>query len=108
MLEKTLESLRTIRSNQSVLNEINPEYPLEGLMPELNLQYSGHLRQRADSLEKTLVLRKTEGKKRQGRQRMRWVRQPQRLSGHERLQQTVEDRGAWRATVHGATESDTG
>ena len=61
------------RSNQSVLKEINPEYSSQGLMLKLKLQYFGHLMQRADSLEKTLMLRKIEGKKRRGRQRMRWL-----------------------------------
>ena len=61
------------RSNQSVLKEISPEYSLEGLMLKLNLQYFGHLIQRADSLEKTLMLRKIEGRRRRGRQRMRWL-----------------------------------
>ena len=61
------------RSNQSILKEINPEYSLEGLMLKLTLQYSGHLMQRADSFEKTLMLGKTEGGRRRGRQRMRWL-----------------------------------
>ena len=61
------------RSNQSILKEINPEYSLEGLMLKLKFQYFGHLMQRADSLEKTLMLGKIEGKRRRGRQRMRWV-----------------------------------
>ena len=63
----------TGRSNQSILKKINPEYPLEGLMLKLNLQYFGHMTQRADSLEKTLTLGKIEGKRRRGRQRMRWL-----------------------------------
>ena len=63
----------TKRSNQPVLKEINPEYSLEGLMLQLKLQYFGHLMQRADSLEKTLVLGRTEGRRRRGRQRMRWL-----------------------------------
>ena len=62
-----------MRSNQSVLKEINPEYSLEGLILKLKLQYSGHLMRRADSLEKTLMLGKIEGRKRRGRQRMRWL-----------------------------------
>ena len=61
------------RSNQSILKEISPEYPLEGLMPKPKLQYFGHLMQRADSLEKTVMLGKTEGKRRRGQQRMRWL-----------------------------------
>ena len=74
MLEKILESpVDTRRSNQSILKEINPEYTLEGLMLKLKLQYFGHLMQRADSLEKTLVLGKIEGRRRRGRQRMRWL-----------------------------------
>ena len=72
MLEKTLESPWTARrSNQSILKEISPEYSLEGLMLKLKLQYFGHLMQRTDSLEKTLMLGKTEGKRRRGRQRIR-------------------------------------
>ena len=73
-LEKTLESpLDCKRSNQSILKEINPEYSLEGLMPKLKLQYFGHLMWRADSLEKTLMLGMTEGKRRRGWQRMKWL-----------------------------------
>ena len=73
VLEKTLESLwMSRRSNQSILKEINPEYSLEGLMLKLKLQYFGHLMQRADSLEKTLMLGKTEGRRR-GQERMRWL-----------------------------------
>ena len=72
VLEKTLESpLDSKRSNQSILKEINPEYSLEGLMLKLKLQYFGHLMQRANSLEKTLMLGKTEGRRRRGRQRTR-------------------------------------
>ena len=70
VLEKTLE---TRRSNESILKEISPEYSLEGLMLKLKLQYFGHLMQRANSLEKTLMLRKIEGKRRRRRQRMRWL-----------------------------------
>ena len=77
MLEKTLESskrlLRERRSNQSILKEINPKYSLEGLMLKLKLQYFGHLMQRTDSLEKTLIWGKIEGRRRRGRQRMRWL-----------------------------------
>ena len=73
MLEKTLESpLTARRSNESVLKEIGPEYSLEGLMLKLNLQYFGHLKQRANSLEKPLMLGKTEGRRRRGQQRMKW------------------------------------
>ena len=74
VLDKTLENpLDCKTSNQSILKEINPEYSLEGLMLKLKLQYSGHLMQRADSLEKTLMLGKIEGRRRRGRQRMRWL-----------------------------------
>ena len=74
VLEKTLESPMDFRgSNQSILKEINPEYSLEGLMLKLKLQNSGHLMQKANSLEKTLTLGKTEGKRRRGQQRMRWL-----------------------------------
>ena len=74
VLEKTLESpVDTRRSNQSILKEINPEYSLEGLILKLKLRYFGHLMQGADSLEKTLMLRKIEGRRRRGRQRIRWL-----------------------------------
>ena len=74
VLEKTLESpLDCKEIHQSILKEINPEYSLEGLMLKLKLQYFGHLMQRADSLEKTLMLGKIEGRKRRGQQRMRWL-----------------------------------
>ena len=83
------------RSNQSILKEINPEYILEGLM--LKLQYFGHLMQRADSLEKTLMLGKIEGKSKSGQQRMKWldsITNPMDMN-LSKLQETVEDRGAW-------------
>ena len=74
VLEKTLESpLDARRSNKSILKEISPEHSLEGLKPKLKLQFFGHLMQRADSLEKTLMLGKTEGGRRRGQQRMRWL-----------------------------------
>ena len=73
VLEKTLESPWTARSNQSILKELSPEYSLEGLMLKLKLQYFSHLMQRADSLEKTLMLRMIEGRRRRVRQRMRWL-----------------------------------
>ena len=97
----------TARSSQSILKEINPEYSLEGLMLKLKLQSFGHLMQRADLLEETLMLGKTEGKRRRRQQRMRWLDGVINLMNMNlsKLWETVEDRGAWRATVHGVAKS---
>ena len=107
---RLLRAPRTARrSSQSILKEISPEYSLKGLIPKLKLQYFGHLMRRADSLEKTLMLRKIEIRRRRGQQRMRWLDgiADSMDMNWSKLQEMVKDREAWHAAAQGVTKSQT-
>ena len=105
----TNSDLPARRSNQSVLRDINPEYSLERLMLKLKFQYFGHLTQTDDSLEKSLLLEKIEGRRRRGHQRMRWLNGITRAMNMNfgKLWEMVRDRQAWRAAIHGVTKGST-